>query len=518
MKRGLMLAATAMLTISLVAACSGNKESGGATTAPASGSPKATEPAKTAEPKKDLKLNLATFEYSDTQFNKDWPVWKYISEASGVAITPKSVATNDPKEAYNTIVASKDLPDVMYLTDYDMANRYGSQGALMNVLDYIDKMPNFKKWSEKYPELTRSALSADGKLYIMPNQGNTDGSMAVMMYREDLFKKHNLTPPKTYDDIYTLSKELKKLYPDSYPFSNRNGMVGLDIFFALNFDTKGDVYYSYTNNEWRYGPIEDNYKKMVEFFKKMYDEKLMPPDWLTLDTNAWQKLMSTDKGFITYDYIGRIDLFNEPMQKENPAYKLNWLPPLQGVTGGKTYYRNPVLKNGYGIASNTKNLDAALAFLDFMYSEAGRDLVSWGKKDVDYTETNGVKKMKYANLLEMRKTSGLNTLGSYQWTDPAAVNSMLTDASKKMFADQQPYLEKMQPAPAMTKEELDTLALTGQSIKKAKDENIAKFILGTRPMAEWDAYVQEMKKLGTDKLLDIYKKADDRSKTVKLGK
>ncbi|WP_135557080.1 hypothetical protein [Paenibacillus cymbidii] len=67
-------------------------------------------------------------------------------EGSGVTLEPVSVATNDPTEAYNKLFATKDLPDLMFFSNYDLPNKYGGDGALVNLLDHAAKMPNMTKW------------------------------------------------------------------------------------------------------------------------------------------------------------------------------------------------------------------------------------------------------------------------------------------------------------------------------------------------------------------------------------
>lgn len=470
-----------------------------------------SEAAEETETTESQVVNLVTFEYADSPFNKEWRVWDYIEEATGVQVNPSSAAANNPTEAYNAMVASRDLPDIMYMNSYAMANRYGEQGALQNFLDHLDRMPNFQQWMAKYKELSNNTLSADGKMYILPNEGNTSGSFILWMYREDIFAQHNIAAPKSFDDVYAVSKQLKALYPDSYPLSFRYGLGGLDSYFSLNFNTRGSVYYNYASEEWRYGPADDNYKSMVEFFKRMYDEKLIPPDWLTVDTNIWQQHISTSQSFLTMDYLGRINLFNEPMQRENPEFKLNWLPPLVGVDGVPTHYINPVLQHGYGLTTDAENQDAALKLLDWMYSEEGRQLLSWGKLGTDYTERDGVKKLNYKNVPDLRVNSGLNTLGTYLWTDPEAVLSMAVEDEKNTFLALQQYLEKVQPIPPLNPEEIEFVSVQGEAIKKAKEENIARFILGTRPLDEWDQYVGELKELGLDQFVAIYKTAHERA-------
>src|SRR5690606_24025725 len=106
------------------------------------------------------------------------------------------------------------LPDLMFMTSFTTANRYGQDGALVNILDYLDIMPNFSKWLEMYPEIKERYLAADGGMYMFPNQGFGETNRIIWLYRDDIFRKHNLQIPNTYDELYDVLKKLKELYPD----------------------------------------------------------------------------------------------------------------------------------------------------------------------------------------------------------------------------------------------------------------------------------------------------------------
>jgi hypothetical protein len=62
------------------------------------------------------------------------------------------------------------------------------------------------------------------------------------------------------------------------------------------------------------------------------------------------------------------------------------------------------------------------------------------------------------------------------------------------------------PIVAFTEDETTEISTIEAAINKIRDENIVKFVLGTRDIAEWDSYVQEIKKAGLDKYLDYYRK------------
>ncbi|GMX67212.1 extracellular solute-binding protein [Paenibacillus elgii] len=505
MKKSALLTLAAILAVT-AAGCSGSE----------SGKPPAADAEGGQQPpgKKTFTAlldNNATFPYS-----KDWPIWNMIEEKTGARLEVQ-LPSGKLSDSLSLVVASGNMPDLLYMPNRKKeSNKYGQQGALVNILDHLDVMPNLKKWMEKYPEEAKAAVAADGKMYMFPNQGFGETNRMIWMHREDVFKKHNLTLPKTYDELYTVLKKLKEAYPDSYPLSFRFGQIPDEMMahFTANFQTGEDVYYDFDAKAWKYGPAEDNYKKMLETFHKFNKEGLIQPDFLTVQTKQWQDMMSTNKSFITIDYISRIDFFNNAMRKENPQYNLQFMAPPTGIAGGKQY--NPYmhfLEGGLTVSSTSKKVKDVMKYMDFFYSEEGRTLASWGKEGETYMTDGGKKKFKpeFTDLTEMRKKTGLATSGTYTWIDFDSHLSLFTPDLQKAYQEARQYdPPAMQPRPAFTEKELETLSVTGEAVKKYREESFAKFVTGSRNLAEWDKYVQELNGLGTQKLVDLYKQAYQR--------
>ncbi|MBQ4544922.1 MAG: hypothetical protein II996_05070, partial [Oscillospiraceae bacterium] len=61
-----------------------------------------------------------------------------------------------------------------------------------------------------------------------------------------MFEKHNLKAPETYDELYEVCKQLKELYPDSYPYCTR-GMSYMFNIPGSSFD-----------KWWEYGAYYDH--------------------------------------------------------------------------------------------------------------------------------------------------------------------------------------------------------------------------------------------------------------------
>ncbi|WJH34159.1 extracellular solute-binding protein [Paenibacillus sp. CC-CFT747] len=504
MRKGLPMFIAAGMIVTTFAGCSSKGDDSAAAT-PTPGGEGATA------------VKEQTFTFLDNShpswpYNKDALVWKLFKEKTGVTLDVQ-VPSGKIEDALSVTVASGNLPDLMFTLSKGLADKYGQQGALVNILDYAKDMPNFKKWMSEHPTETQNALSSDGKMYLFPNQGIGETNRMNWMYREDVFKKLGLSEPQTWDDLYASLKKIKEAYPKSYPLSFRSGLQYIRNF-APAFQTGHDMYYSFEQKTWRYGPVEDNYKKLIEYLNKFYKEGLIPPDFLSVDTKVWQDLMSTDRSFVTVDYIGRIDFFNSALRKDNPAFNLAFMATPAGWSGGprKNAYTQYV-EAGFMVSSTSKKIKDVMKFFDFFYTEEGRNLVSWGKEGTTYQTVNGKKQFieKYADVADLRKKTGLSTDGAYILFDYDAHLSLSSPELQTAYKQAPQYDSEQQPRPAFTPEEMEILSTVGDTITKKRDENITKFILGERSLDEWPKYVEEMKKLGLDKITEIYKTAHDRS-------
>ena len=96
---------------------------------------------------------------------------------------------------------------------------------------------------------------SDGKVYYTPNYGmERSTNIRAWLYRKDIFDKHRLETPETIEDLYTISKKLKEIYPDSYPFCIRAGLNtlnGIGSSWKPNF--RYGVYYDFDNEKFSYG-------------------------------------------------------------------------------------------------------------------------------------------------------------------------------------------------------------------------------------------------------------------------
>ncbi len=491
-------------SILMVAGCSSNADTKSVTkdnqssTAPAS-----PQTAKLPEP-----ATIRVFTENSTAWppKPDWGVWKWVKEETN--ITVKQELASGP-ESLSLSVSSGDMPDVLSVLPGDV-QKFGTQGAFLDLSKHLDKMPNVKAYLKAHPEIRDRITMPNGEMYSIINDGAGAGSQMVWFYREDVFKKHNLAVPKTWDELYETSKKLKVLYPDSYPFVFRHGIGTLDTF-APTFGFYPGLYLDPKSGKMDYGVKQPAAKTMIENLNKFQKEKLIPPDWLTMDYKAWTQFMTTNKSFITVQFIGQIEIMNSQLKEGN----LKFMAPPIGVGTQPYLPRGGTEDYGFAVAAKTTKLDASLRYLDYIYSEKGKEIQSWGKEGETYTTQDGKRKFKdvYKEANDLRRESGIQTAGTYGWFDFKAWLSLVKESEQFSYQEAPKYVfPTYNRLPALTQEEAASLAVSNDQLYKFYTASISKFILGDTPMTEWDKFTQDLDKYDLKKLLTTYQTALDRQK------
>ena len=515
MKRLIALVLAVMMVLLLLSGCaakSADKSGESAVT---------TTTGTTAAPEVPKTVTMMVASGPSWPFQEDWYILKKIKEKTGITLNVNAIT--DPKyvDKVTITLASGDVPDILFL-DLASANKFGQQGALVNIFDYEKDMPNFLKWKDADKNNILPFLTSDGKLYEFSQNEIGETNRQGWLYREDIFKANNLQVPTNDVELYNVLKQLKQLYPDTYPLTFRGGVSKIALM-ATSWGAGNNglayppYYYDGGSNSWNYAPVGPGYKNLVTYLNKLFKEKLIPPDIISLDTKTWQDRISGDQVFVTMDYLVRIDFFNLPLKKVKSSFSLAYLPPIKGGELGSAKKANTAFNYaGNVITAKAKNLKNAIDLMDWMFSDEGKETLSWGAEGETYTMVDGKRKMiDMADVTELRKKTGISTLGMYSRFD-FGVHVNLFSPELAFAANEDPKydLEKTIPG-VFTEAEQELVATKGAAIQKLTDEMIAKFVVGQRDLGEWDKFVQEVNDFGLNDMLGIYKASHERLKSVK---
>ena len=388
------------------AGCSGTGNAPSAAPPSASGSMASNENKGSTLP--ELPNNTLTLTIARPQFNEaaeGKPVqnmWnEMMAEYLGckLDITWEETLWNDYLTNQPTQMASGTFADIIPFgtTTKDLPNQYGRDGMLVDISQYKDLFVNYQKFIDGTSGGEAAIYNDDGTMYAFyegeTNEGNIEGaqSFTVFAYRFDLLEENNLTPATTLDEYSALCRELKKLYPNSYPISNSDKNYAFYRGFVGIFHTWDTLYWN--GSEWVYGPTEDSFREMLIYLNSLYKEGLIDPEFVT-DTSDQAKAKAVTGKILTVPtlWAGSVADWNKAIKESGDtttSWGLAYLPSKDGKMvswkwGSKTPGYNLDKNFGDMINFNFEYPEWIIKMIDYQYSDEMMTMMNWGEEGVTY--------------------------------------------------------------------------------------------------------------------------------------
>lgn len=458
-----------------------------------------------------VELSWMVSSHPSYPYQKDWFAFRQMEEMFNVKLNVEAVDGDSYAEKLQIKMAGGNLCDVTSGLSRSDSIMYGAEGAFADLNGYMDLLPDFAAWiADDHQSFIDSFKPSEGSLYIFPLKGISEVDQASFYYRADIFEKNNLSVPTTYTELYDVSVQLHELYPASNPFSFRYNLYNINNMMGVQWNTGGVVYYDYDHDDFRCGYTTENYQAMIQWFNKMYADKLIPADFMSINTAGWEQLVTNDLTFMCSDNCLRIDTFNNQMK--NTGFQLKYMTPPKGdVADGAALNAAAMDSSGFCVAANSKNLEAALRVLDQFYIEDIAHMLCYGEegktfKYVDNRERFINEAGEYIDIYGVCQLWGLHTVGTYAIIDPysevgaCGATPECVEAYDLVKKDLRPYAGIVN----FTADQSKTVSDLQTIIETYAQEAVAKFILGTEPLDHWDNFVAEVQKLGVDTLVGYY--------------
>ncbi|MFI2432707.1 extracellular solute-binding protein [Streptomyces sp. NPDC018693] len=468
----------------------------------------------------------------------DWLFWKELTRRTGVTLKPTTVPASDYEKKRSLLIGAGDAPLLIPKTYPGQETPFVSSGSIIPVSDYVHLMPNFqdkvKRWGLQ-PELD-SLRQSDGKYYLLPGLHEKVKQGYSLSFRTDVLDRLGLSLPTTWDEVYTVFRAIKAEYPDRYPFSDRwsnppNSAGALLGYLGQAYGVRAG--WSYGNTSWDqqqskfvFTGATDAYRQIVEFLHKLVAEKLMDPESFTqTDDDAIKKLLAEKSFAISANPQELVQNYRYNLQRQVRGSSIEMVPVPLGPAG-PVVLGGGRLENGLMISSDALKNDTFVALMQFVdwlwYSDEGQRFAKWGVKDTTYTESGG----------QYRTMDGIDLMGS----DPDAPKNLQKDfgfsngvfayggswalVSSSFTPDEKRFQDAMaqrsqlpvDPAHPLQSIEQEQATLWDTPLRDHVFQNTLQFILGKRPLSQWDDYVGELKAKNMDRLIDLHNKAYERFK------
>ncbi len=568
-KRGSSIAIALVLSL-LLASCggssnptSGTTTSKGETTAPVETTTEALaettadegeEPGETSDNGKDPSGEESDYRYQDFVYeressisyplntDKELSIWTtalmphqdYASEAespfhqnlmkqTGVKIEyQRPAAGADPTQAFNMMLASGNLPDIIYTDTLHLKMETLIADGHALVLDELmpAAAPDAYALIEQYPELNKALRTDSGRLTAFPFLRGDPwlGNWLGQAVDKNVLAETGLDIPETIEDWDEFLRAAKEIV--DIPLALRTG-YGLHEMFsnAYNF-----AYSFYVGDDERIhlGYAEPAYKDFLIKMNEWYEAGLIDPDFVTMDTAGLRtKVINNSIGGIQ---IATGTFINYYVARQEIGETFDFVPapvPVSRVDGKKKYFpgESPWFGNGAIITTAAEDPELAAQFLNYGYTKDGMVFWNFGLEGETFEYVDGMPQL--TSLITDAAEGATSALNRYSAMGASGFSVMMKELNEQknvpvgeggerlgnlagdVWTDGTDGVRHRIPAISPTLEENQEFSAIQNALDTYAAEMYYNFILGTEPIENFDSYIQTLEELSLSRALEI---------------
>ena len=331
----------------------------------------------------------------------DNPAVQYLNQKFNLTLSFDQPAAGTETDSLNLMFGTGEYTDLIDASYYSGSiGQLYDDGVIVNIADYLDYMPNFKKLLDSDEVFRKNSYDDQGRILKLTIMNDVDSVMwGGMVYRRDIldtmtggnvaFPSGNDVPTTIEDWDYMLP--LMKQYFEASGMQDYGVLIlpSIGYFNVSNLVNSFGVAASYYVDQGtvKYGPMEDGFynylKKMNEWYKAGYIYKdfasrsndlfYLPNTSLTYGGAAgvWFGLSSQLGTALSLpDYGLNVDVQGIPDPIDTST----------GVTAAPNYMFSSHSEQSGGamVSTSCDDIERLLATLDFLYSEEGSYLKGYG--------------------------------------------------------------------------------------------------------------------------------------------
>ncbi len=344
--------------------------------------------------------------------------------------------------------------------------------------------------------------------------------------RQDWLDELGMDNPETTEELYEYLKAVKEKDPgnnNAIPLGSQSiGGILTWLKGSFGVGNRGQTHQFIDmdpeRNQLRFYPISDDYKEMLEYVKKLYDEGLIEKNIFTLEHDRFYANGAEGVYGSVYNHSPE-ELFSGDIGKNYTGGNA-----LEGPHGEKAFsgIGFPSSITGFVITSANEHPAATVRWMDYFYSEEGAKLFFMGVEGETF-EVDGNGELQYLDKIT-NSSDGLTMeqeLAKYITYLGGGYPGLVKEATFKgaeslptsIEAAQklEPFMpEEIWPDFTYTIEENNKLSALQADIHKYVDEMQDKFIAGQESFDKWDNYVKTIENMGLEEYMEIQQAAYER--------
>lgn len=481
-----------------------------------------------------VEFSLLYRDHPNYPLDEDWLFFEQLASEHNVTFDITTAPLSDWEQRRSLLIGAGDAPHMIPVTYPGQEAAFVASGVLLPVSDYLDLLPNFQAKVEEWdlgPELD-TLRQEDGKFYLLPGIYENLRSDYTLGMRIDVLEEAGATEPETWEDVRTALAQIKEHTGTQYAFSDRWQANSLLNYAAPSFGTSAGWGYGEgltwdpDEEQFVYTGATDEYRALVEYFHSLVADGLMDPESFTQDDELAIQKLSNEQSFgisvNAQELTRHVETLEAQLGTDDFELRKIVVPagPEGDIIGGSR------LESGIMISSDAaqdENFVAMMQFIDWLYySDEGLEFARWGVEGETFNVVDGERVLaEDVDFLGQNPDGSLNLQvdfgffnGVFSLAHGSTQDLVLTHISEEEIAWAEQMAEKEQaplpPPYPLNEMEREQVSLYATSLADYTNNATLQFILGQRPMSEWDAYVAELEGMNMQAYLDVANTAQER--------
>lgn len=485
-----------------------------------------------------------------------------VQEKLGIMMDCSPYTSDAWSQQYALMLSTGDIPDLVISASMNRSqvDEDGESGFWLDFSQYLDLMPNMAAFMEEHPDWAASVQNADGSIYSLTRYQVSETNLVYtqIYYDKTLTDAAGVGEIKTVDDFYNALKLCKAKYPDKIPLGmtpNKSPGYRADMIIRSAFGVYSTqntyMLAADENDKISLLDISDNYRDSLIYENKLYEEKLLDNNCFSMTSEQYRENIKNGK-YIFYTDTTSLIMTNEDQNAYNAGnydvidkYEPLFCLTSDNVSENSYLLISPVLDQArIFVNADSQYAEAICRLIDYFFTEEGillssegiegetYDLVDDGYGNTLYDHSQYWDSETYNTTAEwVMNDVAMHDAITFEWAhDLSYLNEKSVDDLKVLAGDTsyinfweakkmlryketvEVELESLLPF-AYTTEETNERTTLRSDIVNYVSKMKSSFMTGEVDPHDdkaWNNYVNQVKKMGYDRLMEIEQAAYDR--------
>lgn len=465
-------------------------------------------------------LNASAAKYI-TSYNEN-PAYQEAMKELGIQIKFIHPAIGQEQEEFNLLFLGDELPDIIAYADHYPGGEFQGMrdGVFLDITELVPEYaPDYAQVLKENEEFYRESTDNEGHIVTFNSfKPVGDPPFRRWILNQDLLTELGCEIPETVDEFENMFDKMLEKGITPYLLDK----TGYEEQLMGMYDIGSSRFYQ-QDGRVKFAPMEDAFKDYLTLLNGWYEKGYISKDFASIQGTEADTLFDTGKigtylSAIVASYnrcqAQGINVVAAPYPRLEKGQILHW-------DNCDVWPRTKFNETTAAISKDCKNVEAALKFLNFGYTEEGAALYNWGVEGVNW-EYQGENRVYNDTMINNPKFG--TEEASYIYKVHMAPKLVFPDVechanllksegalnSRLMWSDDENVDSSLQ-LPPFQLDEADQQIVTeiGTPIYTYVDEMTLKFITGAEPLENFDAFRDTIKSMDIETVLELKQKGFD---------